>query len=978
MLFSSPHSLLALVICLLETRALADPSPTPSPTAHFGNVGDYVASGLGINNGSTTQTTQTAAPALPTTGTGQEYASQCADALSTWSSSSFAWQWDNVIPQTTTFSSGFTETFEGSGSTKVTSMITLCDGYPRVVGHTSVSRGKNYTTTVAWTNTITESEANHAYPTPAPCSIRPSDCETLSQSYNSWLTKELSEKGFATVPAPMCTIEPSFSPSYSENTRGQTCDNCMIAAATARVMFWPVTTRAGSDLCNVTASTITASPTGPPNSFITDGITITSPTVAVSLGFMSRVDGCGTTIDHTIIPVHPDQVSSVRGFRALFSHHRFNFADLNYWCMNTNTTNATIADGLGDSCYQQVPADAYFGGLNNAVVLDQAPFRNLSKAQMTIWDDYQPQLLPPQTMTEAITSLWGNDCIIHPDGVWDPPIALTPEAVLAVPTFPGGGASTESSDAESTPASPINSYGAVPPRQTGINVPTSPSAGESTSVRQHFTALPEVTSGPSSGTYGGQGSGSGSDGAGSGKSGNGGSGNDVSGNGGVGNEGSGNGGSGSGESGSGGSGSGGSGSVGSGSDESGSDGSGSDGSSSGQNDDSDSNGATGSSPDGSDAANGSNNQNDQSSHSNSGSSQGSQDGSGSGNNQGSHDNSGSSNSPGQSGADQANSGGGGVTRINVHTTIITVGSTLLQCTQDSNGAWIVPDVFTTRTASIGGSAVEINGITLTAGANGLVNVNAQNTVITIGNKAITATQDANGAWIIPDSSTTHTASMGGSAVNIDGTTYTAGTGGLINVNARNTVIAIGNKVIMATKDANGAWIIRDSSTTHTASVGGSAINIDGTTFTAGAGGLINVDAQNTALTVGNKAITASQDANGAWIIPDSYTTHTVSQGGSAVEVDGMMFTAASQGLVKVHPSGTGESSDDIAEASGTGTQRSGASRSSGARLTGATGSNGAAASSTSAADGESSAAGAIRWSPALLAFALLSMYVCAL
>jgi hypothetical protein len=217
--------------------------------------------------------------------------------------------------------------------------------------------------------------------------------------------------------------------------------------------------------------------------------------------------------------------------------------------------------------------------------------------------------------------------------------------------------------------------------------------------------------------------------------------------------------------------------------------------------------------------------------------------------------------------------------------------------------------------------------------------------------------------------------MGGSAVNIDGTTYTAGTGGLINVNARNTVIAIGNKVIMATKDANGAWIIRDSSTTHTASVGGSAINIDGTTFTAGAGGLINVDAQNTALTVGNKAITASQDANGAWIIPDSYTTHTVSQGGSAVEVDGMMFTAASQGLVKVHPSGTGESSDDIAEASGTGTQRSGASRSSGARLTGATDSNGAAASSTSAADGESSAAGATRWSPALLAFALLSMYV---
>jgi hypothetical protein len=254
----------------------------------------------------------------------------------------------------------------------------------------------------------------------------------------------------------------------------------------------------------------------------------------------------------------------------------------------------------------------------------------------------------------------------------------------------------------------------------------------------------------------------------------------------------------------------------------------------------------------------------------------------------------------------------------VHTTIITVGSTVLQCTQDSNGAWIVPDVSTTRTASIGGSAVEIDGMTLTAGVNGLVNVIAQN-----------------------------------------------------------TVLKIGNKVIMATQDAQGAWIIRESSTTHTASMGGSAVNIDGTTLTAGASGLINVNAQHTALTIGNKAITASQDANGAWIIPDSSTTHTISQGGSAVEVDGVMFTAASQGLVKAHPSGTGESSDASAK-SGTGTQRSGASHSSGARLTGATGSNGAAASSTSATDGESSAAGALRWSPAVFAWALLSLFVCAL
>lgn len=777
MFLSLPHSLLALVICLLETRALAD-SPSPSPTAHFGNVGDYVASGLGINNGSTTQTSIETPPTAPT-GSGQEYASSCASALVTWSKSSLDWQWNNAIISTSTFSSGFTETLEKPGSTKVTSVITLCDDYPRVVGHTSVSRGKKYTSTVAWTNTITESTPNHAYPTPPPCSIQPSDCKILSKSYEKSLSSALSKFGFADGQGPLCTTAPSssYSYSYSVNTRGQTCDNCMIAASTARVMFWPVTTAAGGDLCNKTGSTITASPTGPPNSFVTEGITITSPTVAVSLGYMSRVDGCGTTIDHTIIPVHPDQVSSVRGFRALFSHHRFNFADLNYFCMSTNTTNATIAEGKGDSCYQQVPADAYFGGLNNAVVLDQAPFRNLSKAQMTIWDDYQPQLLPPQTMTDAITSLWGDDCIIHPDGVWDPPIALTPEASLVVPTYPGGPATTESSDPEATPASPINSYGAQPPRQTGIKKPTPP-GGETTSAKQHFTALPET------GGYGGSGSELGDGGSAPSNGDNSGS------NGGEGNN------------------------------AGGSDGANSQGGGSSQGD----SGSNGGSNDGS----------------GSGSNGGSNDNaSGSGNNGGSHDGSDSGDNAGQTGA-------GGATRINVHTTIITVGSKTLQCTQDSNGAWIIPDVSTTHTASPGGTAVEIDAATLTAGANGLVNANAQSnkqtTLITIGNKILQCTQDSNGAWIIPDASTTHTASAGGTAVAIDAATLTAGADGLVNANTRNTVLTIGNKALTGSQDANGAWVVAEASTTHTLSQGGSAVVVDGVTFTAASSGLVKAHA----------------------------------------------------------------------------------------------------------------------------------------
>lgn len=709
MLLSLPPSLLALVFAVLEGQAVAGPSPSPSPTVHFGNVGDYVAHGLGIDNGSTTASptkSNNDAPSLATTGTGQEYASKCADALKTWSKSSFAWQWDHDIVSTSTFSSAFTETMVSPGTTKVTSVITLCDGHPRVVGHTSVSNGKKYTSTVAWTNTITNSAPNHAYPTPSPCSIQPSDCKTLSNSYEKWLSKELADKGFATGEGPMCTVTPSSTMSYSTNHLGRDCDNCMIAAHTARVMFWPITTAAGGNLCNNTGLTITSSPTGPPNSFVTEGITITSPTVAVSLGYMSRVDGCGTTINHTIIPVRPEEVTSVRGFRALFSHHRFNFADLNYFCMDSNTTNSTIADGLGDSCYQQVPADAYFGGLNNAVVLDQAPFRNMTKEQMTIWDDYQPQLLPPQTMTKAITSLWGEDCIIHPDGVWDPPIALTPQASLVVPTRPGGGSATEKDEPEKTPATPINSYGPVPPRETGIKKPERPPTDGETSQKQHFTALPDTTTGPSSG--------------------------------------------------------------------------GDDGDK--PNDDASSHDTN------SGSYGGSGSPNDQDGHGS-----GDDAGSGDGNDQGDEAGNDSDHNAGNgNGNDQADKAGNGdasnpgkITSINVHTTIITVGSKVLQCTQDSNGAWIIPDASTTHAASPGGSAVEIDAVTLTAGSNGLSTVAADN-VLTIGNKVMTCAQNSDGAWIIPDASTTHTASKGGSAIEVDGVTLTAASGGLVTMHASKT------------------------------------------------------------------------------------------------------------------------------------------------------------------------------------------------
>lgn len=177
----------------------------------------------------------------------------------------------------------------------------------------------------------------------------------------------------------------------------------------------------------------------------------------------------------------------------------------------------------------------------------------------------------------------------------------------------------------------------------------------------------------------------------------------------------------------------------------------------------------------------------------------------------------------------------------IHTTIITIGSKTLQATQNQDGAWVVPDSSTTYTVSAGGSAVEVDAATLTAGNHGLVNMHTS--VLTIGSKTLTGMQNAEGAWIVPDGSTTHTISQGGSAVTVDAATLTAGPDGLIDSHA--TTTTIDGQIITYSQDSNGAWIIPDGTTTHTASAGGSAFEMDGVTLTAGSGGLSDVHASKT-------------------------------------------------------------------------------------------------------------------------------------
>ncbi|KAK4958256.1 hypothetical protein LTR10_004682 [Elasticomyces elasticus] len=372
-----PPSLLAIVALSYLNPTVA----TTSVASSSADVGAYIVSGLG---GATSVTSSTADSDLARA---QQQAASCSAEYEAFASSYTSYE--RYQGHNTTVKTTFVYTITSSvapPSRTATSLTTLCDGYARVVGRAPIYNASASLVTSAQTYNYTASASPTTYPGPSPTckqtdgcnpwmraisrppssyelrppvsacclggfgkemsrsqgTVAPDDCDLLWSSWSSgYSLVKTATTGYSYPLPPSCTfagLEP-------------TCDACQIVAASARLLYWPVTTVPGSgDLCNKTAETITATPTGPPRTFVTSGITITSPTVGVSFGGMSRIDGCGTTIKDTIIPVRPEEIATVRGYHSFFSHWQFNFADLNYIC--TSNASSEIPMEERDDCKQ--------------------------------------------------------------------------------------------------------------------------------------------------------------------------------------------------------------------------------------------------------------------------------------------------------------------------------------------------------------------------------------------------------------------------------------------------------------------------------------------------------------------------------------------------------------------------------------------------------------------------------------------------
>ena len=361
---------------------------------------------------------------ITSSGSGPAYASSCQSALWNWKHSSesygFSHESPTAVPYTIDWPVSVTYNISDVSASRV---ITLCDGQPRAVGAASIAKSTRLATTETYyTTTI---EVPGSYPTPMPCSIGPSDCANLWSTFAS-ITKNIAYDN-TDVPEPPCATSGTIVPFVTDicsvlpNEQGGDLPAPWVVAQAARLLYWPVRTVNGTDyLCSRSTDlpqTVPGTRTGSgPNVFVTGNLTITSPTVGISFSGLSRIDGCGPTIDHTIFTAAPGQVSSVRGARAEFDILPFNYADLNWNCqVSDNSSSFTIQNTQGPNCYQDVQAAAYFESNPRFDELDDV-WAGFSP-NLTMVNDYLPTIVPPLLVSDLITSLWGKSAFWFVDGM---------------------------------------------------------------------------------------------------------------------------------------------------------------------------------------------------------------------------------------------------------------------------------------------------------------------------------------------------------------------------------------------------------------------------------------------------------------------------------------------------------------------------------------------------------------------------------
>lgn len=275
---------------------------------------------------------------------------------------------------------------------------TLCDNIPRAPAGVPEFLSQTYTVVEKPASTGPVTTNTKAIPT---CSVEADQCFNLGRSYKQWQSGQLGGS------------EPVF-PDLGPCQNYQHCDSCQIRGRSVQLFYWPVPKVAGG-LCASNGSTITPTPTATgPSTIVTRGVTLTSPSVYLSFGYLvgiSDASACGQPTSDLLVSIPPESLSSIR-----------TVGD-----GSSTTTALTLPFNFAD--LDTVPKDAYQG---MARCHSDPAKGNLCS---TVYDDYNPHLVIPDAV-RTLVPFWRN-CDPCLEGVLDPPIALTADdRALVAPAKP--------------------------------------------------------------------------------------------------------------------------------------------------------------------------------------------------------------------------------------------------------------------------------------------------------------------------------------------------------------------------------------------------------------------------------------------------------------------------------------------------------------------------------------------------------------
>lgn len=222
---------------------------------------------------------------------------------------------------------------------------TLCDGWPRINGTTSIITIFSLQTATSTSFYVTSLAVSTPYVAPN-CTIKEPLCGML---HSSWISaEERYNASFQAYQSFTATAEDPFvsrrpvrdfvspicgSPTPIVRTSMVGPRTCAVQDATVQLLYWPIA-RNAAHFCRNNASTTTIGPTipGKDNTAEYWGTTLTSPTVYIALDGNWSLTSAGTVYQNhsrVLLPQMPTAVSSMCGVvGGGFVPQRFNYADL--------------------------------------------------------------------------------------------------------------------------------------------------------------------------------------------------------------------------------------------------------------------------------------------------------------------------------------------------------------------------------------------------------------------------------------------------------------------------------------------------------------------------------------------------------------------------------------------------------------------------------------------------------------------------